>query len=135
MITALSETSLTSLKEKIFYHKTRAPFKNSLQKSYKLIRLFNYALLASLSVYLSSLKIEVKTNWPHQEKSCLSTELSISLCFLSTHTPSWHDISSAFYLVPSFLYLALFCASKNNLSSSQLPLNLSFSSLYFLPNQ
>lgn len=55
VITALSETSLTSLKEKIFYHKTRAPFKNSLQKSHKLIRLFNYTLLPPLSANLSSL--------------------------------------------------------------------------------
>lgn len=116
MITALSETSSTSLKEKIFCHKTRPPFKNSLQKSHKLIRLFNYAPLASLSVRLPSLKLEVKTNWPHQKKSRLPSQLSISppppnlICLLPRPLP--------------FIPGLILCALKNNLSSPSLLFNL-----------
>jgi len=55
VITALSK-NFFDISEREDFHKTRAPFRNSLgKKRLQLIRLFNYALFTSLSVYLASL--------------------------------------------------------------------------------
>lgn len=103
MITALSETSLTSLKEKtfffFFYHKTRAPFKNSLQKSHKLIRLFNYALFSPSIAHLCQNR--GKNKLAPSEEVLPHQSLQSHSFFSSLHTsPSLHNISSAFSACP-----------------------------------